>query len=163
MTGLSGPVTFQRRRYAAKMIDTGNLVPGSKQPITDEAAREEYTKCEGKMQAAVEWFRKDCAASEARAGGRVTPAILDSVRVTLPGSTEPYRLEALATVGVRDGTTLIITVFEEQVKASSRSVCVYTNDKKSIKHIEGALYEAKIPNITPQRQDARTIKIPIPK
>lgn len=32
-----------------------------------------------------------------------------------------------------------------------------------MKAVESALYESKLPNIVPQRQDVRTIKIPIPK
>ena len=32
-----------------------------------------------------------------------------------------------------------------------------------MKAVEQALYAAKLPNIVPQRQDSRTIKIPIPR
>lgn len=67
------------------------------------------------MKAAVEWYRKDCAAVETRASGRVTPAVLSSVRVKLPDSPEEHRLEEVATVGVRDGSMLLITVFDEDV------------------------------------------------
>ena len=97
--------------------NTANLVPGSKMPITDEVAREEYSKTEIKMQAALEWFRKDCAEGEARASGRVTPALLTPVRVKLPDSEALFRLDELATVGVRDGSTLIITLFDEDVSS----------------------------------------------
>lgn len=68
------------------------------------------------MQASVEWYRKECAAVEARASGRVTPALLSSVRVKLPSSNTDMRLEEVATVGVRDGSTLLVTVFEEDVR-----------------------------------------------
>jgi len=57
------------------------------------------------------------------------------------------RLEEVATVGVREGTTLLISVFQEN----------------TIKSVEQALYDAKIPGVVPQRQDDRTIKIPIPR
>lgn len=100
-------------RHAAKLVDTNRLVPASQQPITDEAARQNYVQTESKMHGIVEWFRKDCASSETRANGRVTPAILDPVRVKLPADNQEYRLDELATVGVRDGSTLMITVFEE--------------------------------------------------
>ncbi|KAK7046716.1 Rhodanese domain-containing protein [Favolaschia claudopus] len=147
-----------RRAYASKHSNTGkegkyskstaDLVPGSKQPITDEAARAEYAKADEKMKAAVEWYRKECAGVESRANGRVTPAVLDPVRVRLPASGDhEYRLEEVATVGVRDGSTLIITIFDED----------------TMKHVEKGLYDSKIPNIVPQKHDARTIKIPIPK
>ena len=32
-----------------------------------------------------------------------------------------------------------------------------------MKHIEKGIYEAKIPQVVPQRQDSRTIRVPIPK
>lgn len=32
-----------------------------------------------------------------------------------------------------------------------------------MKHVEGAIYDAKIPSTTPQRQDTRTLRIPVPK
>jgi len=48
---------------------------------------------------------------------------------------------------VRDGSTLLVTLFEEH----------------TMKFVEIGLYDAKLPNIIPQKQDNRTIKIPIPK
>ncbi|KAF7324936.1 Protein kinase domain-containing protein [Mycena kentingensis (nom. inval.)] len=134
-------------RHASKKSakSTADFVPGSKQPITDEAAREEYARAEEKMKTAVEWFRKECAGVETRATGRVTPAVLDPVRVNLDG--REVRLVEVATVGVRDGSTLLVTVFDEQ----------------NMKEVEKGLYDSKLPNIVPQRYDARTIRIPIPK
>jgi ribosome recycling factor len=74
------------------------------------------------MKTAVEWFRKECAGFETRASGRVTPALLSPVRVNLPGDTKEYRLEELATVGVREGSTLLVTLFEEGVSAIAHLV-----------------------------------------
>ena len=91
-------------------------MPGSQRPIADDAAWEEYQKCDEKMKAAVEWFRKECAAAEARASGRVTPALLSPVRVKMPQDDHLYKLEEIATVGVRDGSLLLITVFDEEVR-----------------------------------------------
>ncbi|KAJ7851706.1 ribosome recycling factor domain-containing protein [Mycena leptocephala] len=99
------------------------------------------------MKAAVEWYRKECAGVESRATGRVTAAVLDPVRVKLPNSDKELRLEEVATVGVRDGSTLLITIFDEN----------------TMKQVEKGLYDSKIPNIVPQKHDSRTIKIPIPK
>ncbi|KAJ6631187.1 ribosome recycling factor domain-containing protein [Mycena sp. CBHHK59/15] len=143
------PEGGSRRCYASakKVKSTANLVPGSKQPITDEAARSEYAKADEKMKAAVDWYRKECAAVESRATGRVTPAVLDPVRVILPDGDREFRLDEVATVGVRDGSTLLITLFDEN----------------TMKHVEQGLYNSKLPNIVPQRHDSRTIKIPIPK
>ncbi|KAF9527620.1 ribosome recycling factor domain-containing protein [Crepidotus variabilis] len=140
---------LQHRHYASKnkAKSTTSFVPGSKQPITDEAARQEYTKCEATMQAAVEYFRKECATSENRALGRITPALLEPVRVKLPDNPKGAKLEELATVGVREGSTLLITLFDEH----------------TIKHVEASLYDCGIPGVVPHRQDNRTIKVPIPK
>jgi ribosome recycling factor len=116
------PLVSHRTYASAKDKGKGNpkstatLVPGSKQPITDEAARQEYAKAETSMQGSVEWYRKECAMVETRASGRITPALLSPVRVKLPDSTSELKLEEVATVGVRDGSTLLVTVFEENVR-----------------------------------------------
>jgi ribosome recycling factor len=34
---------------------------------------------------------------------------------------------------------------------------------QNIKHIEKGIYAAKIPQVVPQRQDSRTIRVPMPK
>jgi len=109
---------LQFRSYASKSKtakSTASLVPGSKQKITDDAAIADYETAEKKMQAAVDWYRKEVAGLETRASGRVTPALLSPVRVELPDSKELFRLEDVATVGVREGSTLLVTVFEEHV------------------------------------------------
>ncbi|TFK67588.1 ribosome recycling factor [Pluteus cervinus] len=129
---------------------TAHLIPGSLQPITNPTSLIEFSKCETSMRSSVEWFKKECATIESRASGRITPSILSGVRVKLPkrgNGGELVSLEEISTVGVRDGSTLMITVFEEE----------------NFKFIEQALYESKIPNVIPQRQDSRTIKIPIPR
>ena len=112
-------LTTFSRHYAAKTKSTkstATLVPGSQQKLTDETTIEEFAKAEKKMQAAVEWYRKEVASLETRASGRVTPALLSSVRVALPNSHgELFKLEDLATVGVRDGSTLLVTVYDEGV------------------------------------------------
>ncbi|KAF8647985.1 hypothetical protein AX16_006415 [Volvariella volvacea WC 439] len=147
------PATCRHASSKSKTKSTSTLVPSSKQPITDPAALEEYHKAESQMQTAVDWFRRECATLESRASGRVTPALLDPVRVKLPGKGKTgganagLPLEEVATVGVRDGSTLLVTVFEEE----------------NLKAIEQALYDSKLPNIVPQKQDSRTIKIPIPR
>jgi len=116
------PKTSYIRSYASKSKakSTADLVPGSKQALTSEAARLEYGKSEAKMNAAVEWYRKEVAGLETRASGRVTPALLSPVRIELAGKGKDLvKLEEVATIGVRDGSTLIITVFEEHVSTSS--------------------------------------------
>ncbi|KAH9924365.1 ribosome recycling factor domain-containing protein [Amylocystis lapponica] len=128
-------------------VSTSDLVPGSQRI----AAGDEHKRAEEKMRAVLERFRKDVAGLEMRASGRVTPAVLAPVRVPLPDNKgadgRGVLLEEIATVGVREGTTLLITVFEEH----------------TLKHVEQAIYDAKIPHVVPQKIDSRTIKIPMPK
>ena len=68
------------------------------------------------------WLITDHGLRAWRASGRVTPAVLAPVRVTVPenkgGDGRPHRLEELATVGVREGTTLLVTVFDEHVSSA---------------------------------------------
>lgn len=72
------------------------------------------------MSQAVEWFRREVAQLENRASGRVTPQLLAPVRVKYGNEGgEGVKLEEVATVGVREGSTLIITVFETDVSAQS--------------------------------------------
>ncbi|KAG1719795.1 hypothetical protein EDB19DRAFT_1930672 [Suillus lakei] len=91
------PTTSYIRLYASrsKAKSTADLVPGSKQALTSEAARLEYGKSEAKMGAAVEWYRKEVAALETRASGRVTPALLSPVRIELPGKGKDLNLKVV--------------------------------------------------------------------
>lgn len=99
-------------RESRRTVNTDTLIPGSKRIL----AGEEYFKAEEKMKGVLDRFKKEVAELETRASGRVTPAVLAPVRVVLPHSEgKGVRLEEVATVGVREGTTLIITVFEESV------------------------------------------------
>ncbi|KAF8552465.1 ribosome recycling factor [Imleria badia] len=136
------------RTYASKskFKSTASFVPGSQQLFESEEARAEYAKTETKMNTAVDWYRKEVAAFEARASGRVTPALLTPVRVEKSRG-QAVKLEEVATVGIKDGSVLIVTVFDEQ----------------NMKAVEQGIYAAKLPNIVPQRLDSRTLKIPIPK
>jgi ribosome recycling factor len=69
------------------------------------------------MSKAVEWYRRECALLETRASGRVVPALLNPVRVSLPGTDgEGVPLDKVAAIGVRDGSTLWITAFDEHVE-----------------------------------------------
>ena len=111
-----------KRTYARAPIATTSLTPGSQQTLNDPTAREEFARADAKMAGCVEWLRREVSQLEARASGRVTPQLLAPVRVSVssvgPSAAEAKngaRLEELATVGVRDGTTLIVTVFDPQV------------------------------------------------
>ncbi|EJD54840.1 ribosome recycling factor [Auricularia subglabra TFB-10046 SS5] len=129
------------------LINTAELVPGSQQKMGTDEARAAYEDAEKKMQGTVEHHRRELAALEMRGSGRVTPAILDAVRVQLPDRSALARLQDVATVGVREGTTLLVSVYDES----------------SLKHVEKAIYAAKIPHVVPQKVDGVTLKIPMPK
>ena len=91
--------------------NTDALIPFSQRILAGEV----YFKAEDSMKATVDKYRKDLVNLEARASGRVTPALLAPVRVPLPDVESKVKLEEIATVGVREGTTLLVTVFEEHV------------------------------------------------
>ena len=107
-------------------VTTDQLLPGSQLRI-DESALGEYRKCEEKMVAAVEWYRKEVAKMGNRASGRVTPEILAPVLVKIPErGANGVRIEEVATVGVKDGSVLIVTVFEDSVSVRLRMRSVFT-------------------------------------
>jgi ribosome recycling factor len=73
----------------------------SRQPLIDESACQVYRRAEDKIQTTLKWFCKECAALETYASGRVTSALLDSVKIQLPGSKDRLVwLDEVATVGV---------------------------------------------------------------
>jgi ribosome recycling factor len=96
------------------------LVPKSQQILSDPASLQLYVQVEAKMKKSVDWYRKECASLEARASGRVTPSMLDPVRVELEGG-ENVRLDSIATIGVRDGSTFWITAYDGSVRIFLRS------------------------------------------
>ena len=107
------------RTYASKskVKSTASFVPGSQQRLDSEETRAEYAKAESKMTSAVDRFRKEVAAFETRASGRVTPAVLAPVRIER-GRGQAVKLEEVATVGVKDGSVLVVTVFDEHVRSA---------------------------------------------
>ena len=108
--------TFDGQKHGT--VTTDQLLPGSQLRIA-ESALGEYQKCEEKMIAAVEWYRKEVAKMETRVSGRVIPEILAPVSVKIPGrGAGGVKIEEVATVGVRDGSVLVVTVFEDSVSHS---------------------------------------------
>ncbi|KAI5997327.1 ribosome recycling factor-domain-containing protein [Pisolithus orientalis] len=111
-------------------------------------ARSEYQTAEMKMSSAVGWYRKEVATFETQVSGRVTPSLLAPVRVEVYGKgNDPDKLEQIATVGIKDGSVSIVTVFDENIMTA----------------VERAVYSAKLPGIVPRRPDTSTVRIPIPK
>ncbi|KAG8732719.1 hypothetical protein FRC11_011378 [Ceratobasidium sp. 423] len=101
-----------------------------------------------KMDSTLEWFKRELAQMESRVSGRVIPSLLDPVLVKLKNAGGmAVKLDQVSTVGVRDGNVLVITLFDE------------TN----MKDVETSIVNAQIPNMNPQRADARTLRIVVPK
>ncbi|CAE6479458.1 unnamed protein product [Rhizoctonia solani] len=101
-----------------------------------------------KMDTTFEWFKREVAQMESRVSGRVVPSLLDPVRVKLKeGGGTAVRVDQVSTVGVRDGNTLVITLFDEA----------------NMKDVETSIINAQIPNMNPQRTDVRTLRIVVPK
>ena len=120
------PSSFSSSGKHNKKLSTDELIPASQRIV----ASTEYKNAEAKMQAVLDWFRKEVAALETRATGRVTPALLSPVRVKLPGASDArgVRLEEVATVGVKEGTTLLVTVFEEHVRNCNPGVTHHVSE-----------------------------------
>ncbi|GAA5902801.1 hypothetical protein JCM5296_002885 [Sporobolomyces johnsonii] len=76
--------------------------------------------------------------------GRITPALLDNIRVDSPEGKRP--LGEYATVSVKDGRDLLVTCYEED----------------GVKAVTAALYASPL-NLTPQATSATSIRVPIPR
>ncbi|GAA5924998.1 Rrf1p [Sporobolomyces koalae] len=76
--------------------------------------------------------------------GRVSPALLDNIRVDSPEGKRP--LNEFATVSVKDGKDLLVTCYEEA----------------GVKAVTAALYASPL-NLTPQPSGATSIRVPVPK
>lgn len=94
------------------------FVPHSQMPHGAEYAQEEK-KVDEKMQASLHWLKEQARVVEQRSGGRVTSDMLDSVKVVIDegedGVPVEVPLKGTANIGVRQGNTLVVTVFEESV------------------------------------------------
>ena len=120
----------KKSKHAESTEDTQSdaFVPGSQRI----AGGEVYFKAEESMKNTLEHFRKEVSGLETRASGRVTTGLLAPVRVKLPGhDSKGVRLEEVATVGIRDGTTLIVTVFEEHVSIFVKAFCMLPHAESS--------------------------------
>ncbi|WWC89768.1 uncharacterized protein L201_004694 [Kwoniella dendrophila CBS 6074] len=97
-----------------------------------------------KIEKAVHWAKAVIFEGVERGRGRVTPALLDSVRVQLPDGPGQCHLNAVASITTK-GNTLYVEVW----------------DTDSTKHVESAIHQANLPGISPQKTGANTLKIPI--
>jgi ribosome recycling factor len=75
-----------------------------------------FDAAEVRMKKILEIFRKDAKDMEFRASGRINSDLLSPVRIPMEDG-KLVKLEDVATVGVRDGTALVITVFDDTVSS----------------------------------------------
>ncbi|GAB1522335.1 hypothetical protein RhiTH_005449 [Rhizoctonia solani] len=117
-------------------------------PVAASDEDEIINQASKKMDSTIDWFKRELAQMEARVSGRVVPSLLDPVRVKLKDAGgAAVKLDQVSTVGVRDGNVLVITLFDEA----------------NMKDVESSIINAQIPNMNPQRADARTLRIVVPK
>jgi len=97
------------------------FVPQSSMPHGAEYDKEEKS-ADAKMKASLNWLKEQARSVEARSSGRLSPDILDGVKIVLEPSADDrsapaeHALKEIATVGVKHGNTLVVTVFEEHVR-----------------------------------------------
>lgn len=144
----------------SKPNSTADLIPRSQMKIGTEEGDAAYNDTEKKMQATIEHHRRELAALELRGSGRVTPVILDPVSVVLPDG-KTSRLTEIATVGVREGTTLLVSVFDEAVRAhpSCRRVLAHSSDSTSSTSRRPSTAQ-RSPTSYPRRSTASRSKFP---
>ncbi|GAA6012642.1 hypothetical protein JCM10207_009066 [Rhodosporidiobolus poonsookiae] len=98
---------------------------------------------EAKMTDAVDRLRVGLKQIVGRVG-RISPALLDNIRVDTPEGKRP--LNEFATVSVKDGKDLLVTCYEEA----------------GVKPVTAALYASPL-NLTPQASGATSIRVPVPR
>ncbi|KAJ9127529.1 hypothetical protein QFC24_000938 [Naganishia onofrii] len=101
-------------------------------------------KTKVKMEKTVSWFKSVVFDGVERGKGRVTPALLDPVRVQLPEYDTAEPLQSVASVTVKQG-----------------ALWVEVYDPDTLKHVESAIHAANLPGISPQKHSSRTLRIPI--
>ncbi|WVR05407.1 hypothetical protein IAU60_002422 [Kwoniella sp. DSM 27419] len=101
-------------------------------------------KARAKMDKAVHWAKAVIFEGVERGRGRITPALLDSVRVDSPDGQGQCHLNTVASITVK-GNALYVEVW----------------DSDSTKFVESAIHRANLPGISPQKTGANSLKIPV--
>lgn len=96
-----------------RFVPTSALPYGAEYDVEKRAADE-------KFQSSLKWLKEQARGVEIRSSGRVVPDILDGIRVSIESEESGENsfevgLKEVATVGVKNGNVLVVTVFEEQV------------------------------------------------
>lgn len=91
--------------------------------------------------------------------GRVTPDLLDSVHVEI--DKEMFNLQSVASVSVKDGSSLIVSVFDASVGCdlSCESLLIA---QQMIRDVEKAIFAANL-GLTPQKIAENVLKCPVPR
>ncbi|BGP45474.1 hypothetical protein JCM10450v2_001293 [Rhodotorula kratochvilovae] len=103
----------------------------------------ELKRLEADMENAVDRLRVGLKQVVGRVG-RVSPALLDNIRVDTPEGKRP--LNEFASVSVKDGKDLLVTCYEED----------------GVKPVTAAIYASPL-NLTPQPAGSTSIRVPVPK
>jgi ribosome recycling factor len=93
-------------------------------PIQGQAFKVLLVSAEEKMTGSVAHYEKQMAVLESRAIGRVMPSLIEGVKVPNLLGDVRYKLRDVASIGVKEGTTLVVTVFEPSVSDADR--CMYS-------------------------------------
>lgn len=102
------------------------------------------SKVKPKMEKTWEWCKGVVYEGVERGKGRISPALLDSIRVQLPGDDSSQSLESVASITTKQG-----------------ALWVQVWDSDALKAVESALHKANLPGMSPQKFDASTLKIPV--
>lgn len=87
--------------------------------------------------------------------------LLDSIKIEVEGKRHP--LAEFATVSVKDGKDLVVTVYEESVRLVSLLVLRLTSSRsQSLKAVSHAIYASPL-SLAPQHISATTLRVPIPR
>ncbi|KAL7005883.1 hypothetical protein EMMF5_004619 [Cystobasidiomycetes sp. EMM_F5] len=118
--------------------------------MTPEDALEQFDldKLEQSMDAAVEKLQRDMKLLVGRVG-RLSPALLDAVRVLDHGERHP--LQQYATVSVSGAEALMVNIFDP------------APNFQSVKAVEKAIQETVDLGLNPQRVDEMTLRVPVPR
>ncbi|TXT07144.1 hypothetical protein VHUM_03314 [Vanrija humicola] len=112
--------------------------------LTAEERDSVIDKTKEKITKSTDWAKGLVFEGVERGRGRVSPAVLDSIKVTLPDQ-GGVPLNQVASVTVRSNA-LFVDVWEPS----------------ALKHVESAINKANLPGLSPMR-DGAGIKIPVPK
>ncbi|KAI8140909.1 ribosome recycling factor domain-containing protein [Fennellomyces sp. T-0311] len=131
---------LQQRGYAKKSKKKGGAAAESSEPVTDTARAFDEKKLQERMDSTISSLKENFKTLRV---GRANPAILDSVRVRIDGST--FHLRDLAQVTIRDPQTLLVSVHDSEFRSA----------------VDKSIRESGL-NLNPV-VDNEMIRVPVPK